>query len=140
MLGTLEPHQKINWAKHLQSMTFTYNSTKHETTGYSTPFLMFMREPKLPADLLIPQMPESDECRPQSLYVQQLLKQLRSVREKVETATSAAQQKQKLHYEEKVACQRNLRPGDRVLVANKTPRGRCKLRDKWEETPYIILR
>ena len=141
MLGTLEPGQKTNWAKHLQSITFAYNSTRHETTGYSPFFLMFLREPKLPVDLLTPQMPESEECRPQSLYVQQLQKQLRSVQEKVAIATSTAQQKQKLQYDKKVkVCQRDLQPGDRVLVANKTPRGRCKLRDKWEEVPYIVLK
>ena len=73
--------------------------------------------------------------------VQQLQKQLRSVQEKVAIATSTAQQKQKLQYDKKVkVCQRDLQPGDRVLVANKTPRGRCKLRDKWEEVPYIVLK
>ena len=30
--------------------------------------------------------------------------------------------------------------GDRVLVANRTPCGRCKLKDKWEERPYEVIK
>ena len=33
-----------------------------------------------------------------------------------------------------------MQPGSKVLAANKTPRGKGKLRDNWEDTPYVVVR
>ena len=41
--GTLEPDQKVNWAMYAETMTHAYNSTKHESTGYSPFYMMFLR-------------------------------------------------------------------------------------------------
>ena len=141
MLGTLEPSQKVNWAMHLQSLTHAYNCAKHESTGYSPFYLMFLREPRLPVDVAFdPKFVNIEEdIRPQSTYVRQLEEYLQKAREAVESAADKARQKQKAAYDKNVKDQ-ILTPGDKVLVANRTPQGRCKLKDKWEAVPHIVVR
>ena len=52
MIRALAPDTKANWPRRLQTLTFMYNSTAHETTGYAPFFLMFGRVPRLPVDVL----------------------------------------------------------------------------------------
>ena len=139
MLGTLEPHQKSNWATHLSAMTYAYNSSRHETTGYTPFYPMFPERATVAGEYHVPVVHAEMEDRPQSSYVQQLQEHLQDAQEKVRMATQKAQQKQSSAYDRKVHDDA-LHPGDHVLVANKSARGRGKLRDKWEEIPYTVLR
>ena len=52
MLRTLPEHQKGRWHEKVNKM-FAYNSTRHDTTGYSPHFLMFGREPRLNLDIIL---------------------------------------------------------------------------------------
>ncbi|KAJ8361726.1 hypothetical protein AAFF_G00429480 [Aldrovandia affinis] len=52
MLRSLPPRSKHKWPQMIQTMTFTYNCTQHETTGFAPFYLMFGRVPRLPGDLL----------------------------------------------------------------------------------------
>lgn len=45
MLGTLDLEQKHNWKKYIYPLVHAYNSTIHDSTGFSPYFLMFGREP-----------------------------------------------------------------------------------------------
>ena len=122
-------------------MTHAYNSSRHESTGYSPFHLMFMRKPRLQADLLFQptDVQEVDKALPQSSYVRRLGYQMRSAYREVNRAAEAARQKQTTAYNNKVQ-EGVIQPGIKVLVANKTPRGKCKLRDKWEDKAYVVLR
>lgn len=51
MLGTLEPHQKINWESHVAPLVHAYNCTRHESSNEGAYCLMLDREPILPIDL-----------------------------------------------------------------------------------------
>ncbi len=139
MLGTLEPTKKVDWAMYVESMTHAYNSTVHDSTGYSPFHLMFMRDPRLPADLFIKPMVKTPEDRNHHGYVQRLRQHLQDAYRQADTAAAGARTKQKAAYDKK-AQERPLQPGSRVLAANKTPRGKGKLRDNWEDTPYVVVR
>lgn len=52
MIRALSPKAKADWLRRLQTLTFMYNCTAHETTGYSPFYLMFSRIPRLPVDVL----------------------------------------------------------------------------------------
>lgn len=65
ILGTLQVYDKCTWSRRVEAMVHAYNSTRHETTGFSPYFLMFGREPRLPIDLL---GVSNDGIRPQSHY------------------------------------------------------------------------
>ena len=42
------PHSE--WSKYIHFFQFVINSSKHETTGYTPPFLMFNRKLRVPLD------------------------------------------------------------------------------------------
>ena len=44
MLGTLELDKKKDWKRYLAPLVHAYNSTIHDTTGFSPYYLMFGRE------------------------------------------------------------------------------------------------
>lgn len=52
MIHALSPEEKADWPQRLQTLTFMYNCTAHETTGYPPFYLMFGRVPHLPVDAL----------------------------------------------------------------------------------------
>ena len=71
-------------------------------------------------------------------YVRRLKRHLKEVYEEVQSAADKARGRQKAGYDKKVRVS-ILKPGDVVLVANKSQRGRCKLKDRWESVPYTVV-
>ncbi|KAJ8381090.1 hypothetical protein SKAU_G00018680 [Synaphobranchus kaupii] len=59
MLRSLPLWSKHKWPQMIQTMTFAYNCTQHETTGFAPFYLMFGRVPQLPVDLLFKNVLES---------------------------------------------------------------------------------
>lgn len=58
MLAMYVTHQHKNWDVALPYVTFAYNSSPHNTTGYSPFYLLFGHEPLLILDTLLPLHPE----------------------------------------------------------------------------------
>ena len=52
MIRTLPPRVKQQWPQLLRSLTFSYDATVHETTGFAPFHLMSGRTPKLPVDMM----------------------------------------------------------------------------------------
>ena len=48
MLGTLTPEQKKDWKSHVPALVHAYNCTRNAATAFSSYYLLFGREPRLP--------------------------------------------------------------------------------------------
>ncbi|KAJ8394949.1 hypothetical protein AAFF_G00040720 [Aldrovandia affinis] len=63
LLRTLPLTQKREWTKYLPQVTFSYNTTIHQSTGESPYLLMFGQEPQLPIDFLLGRVGEPTKGR-----------------------------------------------------------------------------
>ncbi|XP_072574387.1 retrovirus-related Pol polyprotein from transposon 412 isoform X2 [Paramormyrops kingsleyae] len=138
MIRALSPAAKADWPRRLQTLTFMYNCTAHETTGYPPFYLMFGRVPRLPVDVLFRTVLHNSTVTSYDKYVASLTNDLK---EALLIAQEHAVKEQRRHahlYNRKVKGS-NIEVGDRVLLANKTERGKKKLADKWESTIYTVM-
>lgn len=118
MIRSLPPRSKAVWPQMLNTLTFSYNCTRHETTGYPPFFLMFGRTPRLPVDVLFESVILDDGTVDVSKYVQSLGKDLREAMSLAQLNAHQQQSKQAEYYNRK--CKgHSLELGDRVLLANK---------------------
>ncbi|MCG8032585.1 MAG: DDE-type integrase/transposase/recombinase, partial [Candidatus Thiodiazotropha taylori] len=138
MLGTLEDCKKSDWKAHVPTLVHAYNATFHDSTGYSPYFLMFGRHPRLAIDAFLGLNSDSLSSTTQTEYVRKLRDRLSFAYRKAQEFSKKAAAKHKLNYDLK-ARSSVLEPGDRVLVKNAGVRGRCKLADRWEKDPYIVI-
>lgn len=138
MLRSLPPRQKHNWPQMLQTMTFVYNCTAHETTGFAPFYLMFGRVPRLPVDLMFGSVLLDDTVGGYDTFVDSLLKDLKTAMSIAQKHIESEQKRQSGQYNKKVKGQ-SLSVGDRVLVANKACRGKRKLADRWGDTVYTVV-
>ena len=139
MLGTLCDDKKRDWKSHLATLMHAYNSTKHESTGFSPHFLMFGRQPRLPADVILGlKHPEEEENIDQTEYAAKLRKRLEYVYRLVSVNNRSASSRQKKQYDVKVRGG-VIQVGDRVLLRKLGVKGKHKLGDKWEQEVYIVL-
>lgn len=138
MLRTLPLKAKHHWPQQIQTLTFAYNATVHETTGYAPFFLMFGRVPRMPVDVMFKSVLNDQGVADYDTYAKSLLTCLKNAIEIAQKHSSAEQQHQTRQYNKRVKGT-YLYVGDRVLVANKGERGRRKLADKWEDGVYTVI-
>lgn len=77
MIQALPPRAKHRWPQALKSITFVYNCTIHEATGYVPFLLMFGRTPRLPVDMAFGTVLDNPEVVNYDQYVQILWKDLK---------------------------------------------------------------
>lgn len=128
MLRALPLKAKHQWPQQIQTLTFAYNATIHETTGYAPFFLMFGRIPRLPVDIMFNQVLHSPDVADYGSYAKSLMSVLRDAMQVAQKHSSVEQQHQAQQYNKRVKGT-YLAVGDRVLVANKSERGKKKLAD-----------
>ena len=138
MLGTLPCDKKQTWSKFVAPLVHAYNSTKHDSTGFSPYHIMFGREPRLPIDLCFGTTPNGVSHREHTQYVQNLRRNLEGAYRLAakESAKSAAANKRR--YDVKVRGT-DLQIGDRVLIRNVGFQGPHKLADKWNPDVYLVV-
>ena len=51
MLGTLPADFKSKWPQHISTLTYAYNCTRSNATGFSPYYLLYVRQPLLPIDI-----------------------------------------------------------------------------------------
>uniref|UniRef100_A0A3B3HW18 Gypsy retrotransposon integrase-like protein 1 n=1 Tax=Oryzias latipes TaxID=8090 RepID=A0A3B3HW18_ORYLA len=138
MLRSLPPRSKQKWPQMIQTLTFVYNCTSHETTGFAPFYLMFGRVPRLPVDHMFKSVLKDDNICDYNVYVKTLVDDLRSAMLHAQRNIAKEQKHQSDQYNKRVKGL-PLSPGDRVLVANKNARGRRKLSDRWEPIIYTVV-
>uniref|UniRef100_A0A3B3SNI1 Gypsy retrotransposon integrase-like protein 1 n=1 Tax=Paramormyrops kingsleyae TaxID=1676925 RepID=A0A3B3SNI1_9TELE len=138
MLRSLPLKAKHQWPQQIQSLTFAYNATVHETTGFPPFYLMFGRVPRLPVDVMFRQVLRDPMVVDYSSHAKTLLSHLHEAASIAQRHSTKEQQKQARGYNKRVKGT-HLNVGDRVLIANKGERGRRKLADKWEATVYVVI-
>lgn len=138
MIRALSPDVKRDWPRRLQTLTFLYNCTIHETTGYAPFYLMFGRVPRLPIDILFRSVLNDPDVTCCDKFVSTLVKDLK---EALQIAQEHATKELKRHAELYNRRVKGLliETGDQVLLANKTERGKKKVADRWESTVYTVV-
>ena len=137
MMRTLEEKEKLKWHDKLNKLTFAYNCTQHETTGYSPYYLLFGREPSLFLDRLIGAEPIVEK-KTHEKYINEWKDQMQ---EAYEIAFQRAAKKKTTDRRRQLrkTCLTPLQSGDRVLLKNVVERGGPgKLRSYWERKVYRI--
>uniref|UniRef100_A0A8C2HN34 Integrase catalytic domain-containing protein n=1 Tax=Cyprinus carpio TaxID=7962 RepID=A0A8C2HN34_CYPCA len=138
MIRALPARSKERWSQLLQTLTFAYNCTAHESTGYAPFYLMFGRIPKLPVDVMFGNVERDCDIVDYDKYVKRLKDDLKEALTVAQKNIDASQQHQTELYNQKTKG-RNIELGDQVLLANKGERGKRKLADRWESTPYRVV-
>lgn len=138
LLRTLPPDQKRYWPQHLPQVTYAYNTTVHQSTGMTPYFIMFGREPRLPVDFLLgAELDETEEGQEEDWVQrhQELLEEAYShVRQRLDARRQHRDQKQEAQVRDP-----SLSEGDLVYVRNHGVKGRNKIQDVWDPTPYRVV-
>lgn len=139
MLKTLTNKEKRNWKESLNKLTFAYNCTRCEVTGFSPFYLLYGRNPRLPVDVLF-QLTDNKGTASHQEYMRKWKDQMKEAYEIANEGAKKAGQGSKRNYDKKMRST-VLNPGDRVLVRNLTPRGGTgKLRNHWEDTIHTVVK
>ena len=115
MLGTLPADFKTKWPQHISTLTYAYNCTRSNATGFSPYYLLYGRQPLLPIDteygVFTPELSEAIMYK----YVQELKSRLENAFNKANQfcAKEAIISKQRF---DRTAKSSKLEPGDLVLV------------------------
>ena len=138
MLGTLPEDFKSKWTQHISTLTYAYNCTRSDATGFNPYYLLYGRHPLLPIyiefEVFTPELSEAVTYK----YVQELKKRLENAFQKANDfcAKKALWSKQRF---DKTAKGSKLLPGDLVLVKKKGFTSKHKIADKWKTEPYEIV-
>jgi transposase InsO family protein len=137
MLGTLSSDQKTDWKKHVAAMTYAYNCTVSDATGFSPFYLMFGRHPRLPVDIQFGlEVDGSPEISSRAGYVEALKSRLSEAFQLASKHSQSSQGRQAKNYDRKVKGAA-VAEGDRVLLRN-VARGKHKLSNRWGSDVYIV--
>ena len=118
MLGTLPDDFKNKWTQHISTLTYVYNCTCSNTTGFSPYYLLHGRQPLLPIDIefgvFTPDLSEAITYK----YVQELKFRLEHAFQKANEFCNKEALRSKKRFDKTTKCSRLL-PGDLVLVKRK---------------------
>lgn len=138
MIRALPPRDKQRWPQMLQTLTFAYNCTAHESTGYAPFYLMYGRIPRLPVDVMFHNVERDNDVTDYDSYVKSMRDDLKEALASAQANANLSQQRQADLFNRGVKGA-DIEEGDQVLLANRCVRGRRKLADRWESTLYTVI-
>ena len=138
MLGTLPDDFKSKWTQHISTLTYAYNCTHSNATGFSPYYLCYGKQPLLPIDIefcvFTPDLSEAITYK----YVQELKSRLEHAFQKANEFGNKETLRSKKRFDKTAKCSRLL-PGDLVLVKRKGFTTKHEIADKWKTEPYKIV-
>lgn len=138
MLRNLTDEAKADWKNSLAKVVHTYNCTRSEATGYAPYYLLYGRNPRLPADIMFSLTP-SDQSASHSDYASKWRSRMQEAYRIASKTAQSHQSRAKKCYDKKTHGV-ELQPGGRVLVRNVRDKGGPgKLRSYWVEEIYIVV-
>ena len=138
MLGTLSSEQKADWKTYIAPLVQAYNSTRHDSTGFSPHYLMFGWHPRIPVDVYLGTFQWDDQASDHKTYAARLRERLEYAYRSAAAEASRQSTKSEAAYNQRVRDSK-LKVGDTVLVRNVGLQGKHKLADRWDSNPYIVL-
>ena len=122
---------KQNWDQWLRYAVFCYNTSVHESTGFTPYVLVFGREPRLPSGI-------SEERVPPTYveYMKELFRKIGTIQSTATENLIAAKRRSKRYYDVKTNPQ-NFQVGDSVYLLNEP---RVSKLDAYYKGPYILER
>ena len=139
MIGKLSRDKKAQWKQHLAELMQAFNSTRSAVTGYSPHYLMFGRRPRLPVDYYFPTVSAYEHSCCVPAYVTEVQRCFKEAYAEPHLQTNCKAKKQK-HYYDRATSTAQLVPGDIVLMKNDAFQGKQKVKDRWSETEYVVVR
>lgn len=126
------------WDDHLRHVEFAYNTSVHASTNHTPFFLTHGREARLPADVILGDLPLTTNATPgsPSEYSASLRQRLYSAFNMVEDNIAVARARQKQYYDRHIK-HSAYKPGDLVWV-NLPALARQKLPPRWTG-PFKVL-
>ena len=139
MIGKLDEEKKTRWSEYLPELLLSYNSTCSAVTGYSPHFLLFGRRPRIPVNYQFPTICDLPHKTKLEESVADLQKRLKEAFEMARHLTSEEAVKQQCYYDHKAGAVA-LQPGDVVMVRTDRFVGKCKVKDRWEEGGFVVVK
>uniref|UniRef100_A0A8B9GYV3 Integrase catalytic domain-containing protein n=1 Tax=Astyanax mexicanus TaxID=7994 RepID=A0A8B9GYV3_ASTMX len=102
MIRALPPRSKQKWPQMLQTLTFAYNCTAHESTGYAPFYLMYGRIPRLPVDVMFSNIARDNDIMDYDRYVKRMKDDLKEALNLAQVTAHASQQRQADLYNKRV--------------------------------------
>ena len=119
-------------------LVHAYNSTKHDSTGYSPFFFMFCRHPRLAVDACLGLNSPDEPISSRTHYATKLKKRLAFAYKAASRESNKSGQRNDSNYDLKV---RNsvLDIGDCALIRKVGFRGKHKLAERWDRDSYVVI-
>ena len=137
LLQTLPPDKKLDWPNYLPHVTFSYNTTIHQTTGESPHLLMFGQEPSLPVDFLLGRIREPTGGTVHD-WLQEHQMRLQTAFDGAKERIQTAARRRKERHDQHVSGG-SLAEGEVVYLRDNAVRGRAKIQDTWGPLKYRII-
>lgn len=134
LLRTLPSEKKKRWPQHLPHVLFAYNTTAHQSTGFSPYELMFGRKPILPLDSLLGTVDPPSELTTEE-WVREHQEQLSAVYRQARINLEAAAKQQTKHQ----AVPLPILPPGTLVYRRSHPLGRHKILDHWDHVEYEVV-
>lgn len=137
LLRTLPPESKRKWPQHLPEVLFAYNTTEHQSTGFSPYELMFGQKPHLPVDSLLGTFQEEPGHNSFQDWVEEHKRHLNTVYAQAKEKLLQAVERRNKHYEPNVT---SVLPPGTLVYKKSHPLGRHKLQDAWDPTIFVVVK